>query len=115
MIRINNMQFRAHHGCLESEQRDGNWFRVDLAYDYDMRKAIRTDKLEDAVDYGALYEVIREEMARPAQLLEHLAGRMLNVLTDRFPMITYAELTVTKFNPPLDGRVESSSVTVVYE
>ena len=65
MVRLNNMQFRGYHGCLESEQRDGNWFRVDLAYDY--------------------------------------------------PKISYAELTVTKFNPPLDGMVESSSVTVVYE
>ncbi|MBP5171477.1 MAG: dihydroneopterin aldolase [Bacteroidales bacterium] len=109
------MQFRGYHGCLESEQRDGNWFRVDLAYDYDMRKAILTDDLAYAVDYGAIYAVIQEEMARPAKLLEHLAGRILNVLTDRFPMISYAELTVTKFNPPLDGRVESSSVTVTYE
>ena len=115
MVRLNNMQFRGYHGCLESEQRDGNWFRVDLAYDYDMRKAILTDDLAYAVDYGALYAVIRDEMAQPAKLLEHLAGRILNALTDRFPMITYAELTVTKFNPPLDGRVESSSVTVTYE
>lgn len=115
MVRLNNMQFRGYHGCLESEQRDGNWFRVDLAYDYDMRKAILTDDLAYAVDYGAIYAVIQEEMARPAKLLEHLAGRILNVLTDRFPMISYAELTVTKFNPPLDGRVESSSVTVTYE
>ena len=30
-------------------------------------------------------------------------------------MIEYAELTVAKLNPPLDGRVESTSVTVIYE
>lgn len=115
MVRLNNMQFRGYHGCLESERRDGNWFRVDLAYDYDMRGAIRTDALEEAIDYSAVYEVIKAEMAVPANLLEHLAGRILNVLTDRFPKMSYAELTVTKFNPPLDGNVGSSSVTVVYE
>ena len=115
MVRLNNMEFRGHHGCLESERRDGNWFRVDLVYDYDMRKAARTDALEDAVDYSQVYELIREEMAVPANLLEHLASRILNRLTDRFPTITYAELTVTKFNPPLDGRVESTSVTVTYQ
>lgn len=115
MVRLNNMQFRGYHGCLESEQRDGNWFRVDLAYDYDMRAAIRTDDLANAIDYSAIYEVIREEMAVPAKLLEHLAGRILNRLTDCFPKISYAQLTVTKFNPPLDGMIESSSVTVVYE
>ena len=42
MVRLNNMQFYGYHGCLEHEQKDGNWFRVDLAYDYDMRKAART-------------------------------------------------------------------------
>ena len=115
MVRLNNMQFRGHHRCLESERRDGNWFRVDFAYDYDMRKAIRTDDLLDAIDYSEIYEIIKQEMAVPANLLEHLAGRILDVLTDRFPRIERAELTVTKFNPPLDGKVESTSVTLVYE
>lgn len=115
MVRLNNMEFFGRHGCLEQEQRDGNWFRVDLAYDYDMRKAARTDALEDAVDYSQIYELIREEMDIPARLLEHLASRILDRITDRFPMIEYAELTVTKRNPPLDGRVESTSVTVIYQ
>ena len=115
MVRLNNMQFFGHHGCLDSERRDGNWFRVDFAYDYDMRKAIRTDDLTYAIDYSEIYELIKQEMAEPANLLEHLAGRILGALTDRFPKIYWAELTVTKYNPPLDGRVESTSVTVVYE
>ena len=115
MVRLNNMEFYGRHGCLEQEQREGNWFRVDLAYDYDMRKAARTDALEDAVDYSQVYGLIREEMDIPARLLEHLASRILDRITDRFPMIEYAELTVTKLNPPLDGRVESTSVTVIYE
>lgn len=115
MVRLNNMEFFARHGCLESEWRDGNWFRVDFAYDYDMRKAIRTDDLEKAIDYAAIYEVIRAEMDKPANLLEHLASRILDAITDRFPAIECAELTVTKFNPPLPGRVESTSVTVTYE
>lgn len=115
MVRLNNMEFRGHHGCLEHERRDGNWFRVDLSFDYDMRKAARTDALEDAIDYSQVYALIRQEMAVPAHLLEHLASRILNQLTDRFPAITFAELTVTKYNPPLDGRVESSSVTVTYQ
>lgn len=109
------MQFFGRHGCLESERRDGNWFRVDLAYDYDMRKAMQNDDLEQAVDYSQIYELIKQEMAEPANLLEHLAGRILDTIIERFPKITYAELSVTKFNPPLDGRVESTSVTVVYE
>ena len=62
-----------------------------------------------------IQEIIRDEMQVPAHLLEHLASRILNNITDHFPRIEYAELTVTKYNPPLDGKVESTSVTVVYE
>ena len=80
-----------------------------------MRKAMQNDDLEQAVDYSQIYELIKQEMAEPANLLEHLAGRILDTIIERFPKITYAELSVTKFNPPLDGRVESTSVTVVYE
>ena len=109
------MEFYAYHGCLESERREGNRFRVDFAYDYDMRNAARTDDLREAIDYSAIYELIRAEMETPANLLEHLASRILHKITDLFPRIEYAELTVTKYNPPLPGQVESSSVTVVYE
>ena len=115
MVRLNNMQFYGYHGCLEHEQKDGNWFRVDLAYDYDMRKAARTDDLQYAVDYSQVYGLIREEMDIPARLLEHLANRIIDRIVNHFPVIEYAELTVTKLNPPLDGREESTSVTVVYE
>lgn len=109
------MEFHGYHGCLEHEKKDGNWFRVDLAFRYDMRDAIRTDCLEDAIDYSAIYQTVKEEMAKPANLLEHLAGRTLSAILDRFPAIEEAHLTVTKLNPPLDGKVESTSVTVDYE
>ena len=115
MVRLNKMEFFARHGCFESERRDGNWFQVDFAYDYDRRKAARTDDLRDAIDYGVIYDIISREMAKPANLLEHLADRILNAVTDHFPAIERAELTVMKFNPPLPGRVESTSVTVTYE
>lgn len=115
MIQLNNMVFRGHHGCLERERRDGNWFRVDLSYDYDIRKAARSDDLADAVDYSRIYALIREEMDIPARLLEHLATRMLERIRSTFPQILQASLTVTKLNPPLDGPVESTSVRVSYE
>jgi len=54
-------------------------------------------------------------MEIPANLLEHLAHRILDSITEHFPRIEYAEVTVTKYNPPLPGKVESSSVTLVYE
>ena len=70
---------------------------------------------EEIMDVGETDDDASQALLDSYELLEHLAGRILNRLTDCFPKISYAELTVTKFNPPLDGMVESSSVTVVYE
>lgn len=115
MVRLNNMAFYAYHGCLESERLNGNRFSVDFAYDYDMRRAAETDDLRYAIDYSQIYALIKKDMAIPANLLEHLASRMLKHIVEACPGITKAELTVTKYAPPLDGRVESTSVTVAYE
>ena len=60
MVRLNNMEFYAYHGCLDSERREGNRFRVDFAYDYDMRKAARSDELREAIDYGVVYDIIKD-------------------------------------------------------
>ena len=115
MVRLNNMEFYAYHGCLEREKQEGNRFRVDFAYDYDMRKATRTDELREAIDYSVIYDLIRAEMEIPANLLEHLASRILDAVIEHFPRIEYAEVMVTKYNPPIEGKIESTSDTLVYE
>ena len=62
-IELKGMEFRAFHGCLEEEKRDGNLFRVDLSYVYDASAAAASDVIADAVDYSAVYEAVAREMA----------------------------------------------------
>lgn len=114
MVKLTNMEFFAFHGCLESERDDGNRFRVDLEYDYDMEIAAITDDLEDAVNYADVYEVVMIEMGMPSNLLENVAHRILESLQVNFPKITSATVTVTKYNPPVAGQVGESSVTMSF-
>lgn len=113
-MRLNNMEFYAFHGCLEHEKERGNRFRVDFECEYDMAAAGQSDSIEDAVNYESIYNLIKEEMGVQANLLEHLTYRILNNIKRSFPMIESATVTVTKYNPPVIGQVESSSITLSY-
>ena len=112
MVRLEGMEFKAFHGCLESERKEGNRFRVDLEYDYDISKASETDDLTFAVDYSAVYDTVAGEMGKQSYLLENVATRIARAVKTGFPRITSGRVTVTKFNPPIDGFAESSSVSV---
>lgn len=105
-ITLTGMRFYAFHGYLEHERRHGNDFQVDLECSLDLGKAAASDALEDSVDYSELYRIVSEEMKAPANLLEHIAGRIGASIKSKFPQISCCAVTVTKFNPPYEGKAE---------
>lgn len=112
MVRLDNMQFYAYHGCLEQERRGGNNFSVDITYDYDMRHAASKDDLACAVNYAEVYDIVKAQMAIPSNLLENVAWRIREAILAAFPALTFLSVKVTKHNPPVEGRVGASSVTI---
>ena len=109
---MKGMHFRAFHGCLESERREGNDFYVDFACEYDTSKAEKSDCLEDTLNYAEIYDIVAAEMAAASNLLEHVAGRIADGIMAAHPEIPSLEIKVTKMRPPVEGTVENSSVTV---
>ncbi len=114
-IELEGMEFRAFHGCLESERREGNLFTVDFRADVDIDRAARTDELKDTLDYGAVYDVVAREMAVPSNLLENVAGRIVKALETGFPQIERCCVRVSKWNPPVAGKTEWSRVTLSFD
>lgn len=114
-IELAGMEFRAYHGCLETEKVAGNDFIVDFKGDVEMGKAIESDNLEDAVNYALIYDVIKEEMAKPSNLLEHVAGRIVKALAAEFPQFLSFSVTVSKKRPPVDGIVQWSKISLDYD
>ncbi len=110
-IELIGMKFFARHGCLESERRDGNEFRVDFACDCDTSSAELTDELEDTLDYSLVYAITAREMAVPSRLLEHVAGRIADALQAEIPGLGHFEISVYKKNPPVGGECEWAKVT----
>ena len=112
VIELEGMRFWAYHGCLESERSKGNLFVVDFRGETDIRKAVENDRLEDTVNYGEIYEVVRQEMEVASDLLEHVAGRIVKAVSDKFPEFVRFSVRVSKQMPPVGGCVQWSRVTL---
>jgi len=72
--------------------------------------AIKSDELEDTINYATIYDLINKEMKIPSRLLEHVAGRIIYSLKDHFPQISEIELSLSKLNPPIGGDIHSATV-----
>jgi len=115
-ISIENMKFFAHHGCFKEEAMTGTHFVVTLSFDTDTSDAQKSDKLEDTADYQAIYHLVKDEMKKRSNLLEHVGQRILKALADQYPETRNAEVKISKMNPPLGGGVVGNvSVTLTSE
>lgn len=112
IIEIEGMKFYAYHGHFAAEQIVGNNFEVYIRLEADCDKAAISDNLEDALNYQAVYETIKEVMQVKSALLENVAKRILDTLYERFPAIKNAQIKVSKMNPPMGGEMERVSVTL---
>ncbi len=100
-INLLGLRFHAYHGVLEQEQIVGNDYCLDVRMKYDISKAMLSDNIDDTLNYAKAYELIREEMMIPSQLLEHVAYRIGSRLIKQFPEIENIDIRLTKKNPPM--------------
>lgn len=111
-IQIEGMAFYARHGCFEEERTIGTHFEADCELHYNAAAAAASDDLNQALDYQKVYALIRQEMEKPSALLEHLARRILEALRANFAALTYAEIKISKLQPPLGGNIRKVSVVM---
>ena len=112
-IIIENMEFYAFHGHYKEEQIVGNRFLVDLKLETDLEKPSKSDNLEDAVNYQVAYRLVKEEMRKKkSNLLENIAGRILDAIYRELSGISSATVTIRKMNPPMGGPINNVSVTM---
>lgn len=112
-IYLRNVRFHAFHGVLPQEEIVGNDYLVNLVLDYDFSSAMKTDDLQGTLNYAEVYQKVREEMAVPSKLLEHVAGRIAHRLFSDFPEIQKLQLSITKVNPPMGADSDGAGIEVV--
>jgi 7,8-dihydroneopterin aldolase/epimerase/oxygenase len=111
-IELENMKFYAFHGHFEVEQKAGNHFVVNLMVETGKPDAAETDRLEDALDYQRLYQIVQEEMKITSHLLEHVANRIANRIEAAFVSVSRMKVKISKMNPPMGGEMQQVSVTL---
>lgn len=112
LIEIEGMEFYAFHGHFDVEKIAGNRFVVNLKIETDCSKAGQSDKLEDTLDYQKAYLAVKEEMAIPSNLLEHVCQRIITRIKSEFPEAKKVVVKVSKMNPPMGGQIEKVSLTL---
>ncbi len=109
-IILKDLRFYAYHGVGAQETQVGNEFVLDLRLRMDWTRAIRSDDVNDTLSYAEAYEAVKDEMARPSRLLEHVAGRIARRLFQDFSSLEEIELRLVKRNPPMGADIEGAGV-----
>lgn len=111
-IFLRQLRFHAFHGVLDQERRVGNDYVINVVAECDFAHAMQTDELEDTVNYAEIYRVVKEEMAFPSKLLEHVVGRIGERLFNEFPSLQSLDISIMKVNPPFGADCEGAGVEV---
>lgn len=111
-INIEGIRLYAFHGCNADEAKTGGSYLIDVYIDTDFAEAFATDELARTIDYCAVYEVCKAEMAVRSNLIEEAGHRVFTRLKDTFPQIINLRIRLTKMSPPINGDVDRVSVEI---
>ncbi|WP_294226292.1 dihydroneopterin aldolase [uncultured Chryseobacterium sp.] len=109
-IYLENVKIYAYHGVLPEENSIGTYYILNAELHTDLWKAAGSDDLNDTVSYADINEIIHTEMEIKSKLLEHVAGRIISGIHDKFPQIDYIKLKITKTAPPMKGEMQGAGI-----
>lgn len=107
---VKNIRVYAHHGCLHEETIIGSEYSVDVMVNANLKKASQSDALADTVDYVHINHIVKEEMAQPSKLLEHVGKRIVDRIFSEIKKVKKAKVSVSKLNPPIGGDAEMVTI-----
>ena len=102
-IVVRDMRIYAYHGALEHERRVGAEYLVSLEAVVDVAHAMHNDQLADTLNYALLFQWVKEEMAQPSNLLEHVAYRIAKRVEEGTSLVKTLKVTIQKTHPPISG------------
>jgi dihydroneopterin aldolase len=100
---------------LNQERTVGNDYSIDVTLGMDLQAAMRSDDLNDTVNYAAVTWLVQEEMRQNSNLLEHVAGRILNRIHATWPQVQSAEIRIAKIAPPIEADVEQCAIRIAIQ
>lgn len=108
-VHLKNIRLFGRHGVYAEEQVCGGMFELDIACGF--RHAGIITRLEETVNYEAVYYLVKEKFGQPVALLETLAGELAAAIYSAYPFLSEISVTIMKLNPPIENFSGQTGVT----
>lgn len=99
-IHLKDLRLFAHHGLFAEESVTGTEFLVSVSVNIPDKPMM---KIDDTVNYVAMYEVVRKHFSMPYKLLETLAQEIVADISGLHSSINLINITISKLNAPIDN------------
>ena len=112
-ILLQGLQYHAFIGVGEQEQVVGNDYVLDLRLGYPFAAAMKSDAVDDTLNYADVFNVVSEVMKQPSKLLEAAAGKIVKELCARYKRLESIEkidIDIAKINPPMGADCDCAGV-----
>lgn len=111
-IELHDIHLYSHHGVMPQEREVGAWFTIDISLSINDSDCAYSDDITGTVSYADVYDIIRKEMEKPSNLLEHVCKRISESIYNAFSQVYKIEITLYKDTPPMGGDRLKSAVTI---
>lgn len=112
-ILLKNMGFYGYHGVFKEEASLGQKFFIDMELYLSTKEAGITDEMDKSVNYGEVYNVIKEVVEqRRFNLLEALAENIGKEVLERFKLVDEVMVRVKKPEAPVPGIYDYFGVEI---
>lgn len=101
-VELHNVILQGHHGVYEEERKLANTFEVNLSVEYDEKKTA-FKKLQDTIDYEALYAIVKQKMAKPGFLLEKICQDIIRTVKKQYSFIKEISISIYKIQVPIEN------------
>lgn len=110
LITVEGIRVFAYHGHLPEEAILGGHFIVNVWVTADTSEVEASDDLNDTVDYVKIIEIVKEQMAIRADMIEVPAKRIVDAILS-LHKVQKVKLELEKIQPPIDATFDKISVT----
>jgi 7,8-dihydroneopterin aldolase/epimerase/oxygenase len=107
-IHLHHLRFFAYHGVYAEETVLGNEFEVNVDLAFTAAPAIT---LNDTINYVAVYELVKQQMAQTCGLLETVAQQTCQAIRAMDGRIQQVTVKITKLHVPVAQFIGTVGVT----
>ena len=112
-LELKDLAFFARHGALAEEAKLGQRFKLDVRLKLVDDLSYEDDRIEDAVNYADVYEVVKDVFTGfRFNLLERAAEVIATEILERFEKVVEVSVNVKKPSVPVDCICEYFSAEV---